>query len=209
MSIPIPSPESRSSRFLPAQAWVGLALALFLCSCLNFHAVEEGKLYRSAQPSAEELDEIIDKYDIQTLLFLRIGGEGREGYDTSSGAAEKAGVDFVWRRMSARRFPSAEELLGLWETFENAEYPMLLHCRGGSDRSGLASAIYFLHEHDDLEAAKEQLAFWPYMHTGLIGTFKLRQVLDMYEPYHGVIPFPRWVRDHYNPPPNPRRRRSR
>ncbi len=184
-----------------------LILATGLCSCLNLHTVEEGKLYRSSQPSEEELDDILADRKIRTLLFLRIGGEGNQGYDTSSSAAEDSDVEFIWRRMSARRYPSAEELLGLWETFENAEYPMLLHCRGGSDRSGLASAIYVLQKHNDLQAAKDQLVFWPYMHTGFIGTFKLRRVLDMYEPYHGVIPFPRWVRDHYNPPPNPRTRR--
>ena len=50
--------------------------ALLLCSCANFHIVEEGKVYRSGQMSAEALRETIEEYGIQTVIRLR-GAHGQ------------------------------------------------------------------------------------------------------------------------------------
>ena len=38
--------------------------------------------------------------------------------------------------------PTREALLELWDTFENGEYPMLVHCKAGADRTGGAVAIW-------------------------------------------------------------------
>ena len=50
-------------------------MSCFYTSCLNFHVVEEGKLYRSAQPSKTELQEIVRKYKIKTVVDLRGYGD--------------------------------------------------------------------------------------------------------------------------------------
>src|SRR5437868_10481343 len=43
--------------------------------------------------------------------------------------------------LSASRMPSASELRRLVEVLDRTEYPILLHCKRGADRTGLTSAI--------------------------------------------------------------------
>ena len=42
-----------------------------------------------------------------------------------------------------QRFPTKAELLKLWEVFETVKYPVLVHCRAGADRAGMASTTPF------------------------------------------------------------------
>ena len=44
-------------------------------------------------------------------------------------------------RAAAQR---ARELLVLLDLFEHCRYPLLIHCKSGSDRTGLASALYLM-----------------------------------------------------------------
>lgn len=173
-----------------------LAAALPLGGCMNFHAVEEGRVYRTMQPDEDQLARWIDRYGLRTVICLR--GEG-EGSRMSQRPAEAADIVFVHVPMSARRLPAPETLLRLWHTFEDAEYPMLLHCRAGADRSGLASALYVLYRTGSLAQARSELQLIPYGHLGAFGTEAMDEVLDRYEPFHGKLAFPDWVRQHYRP----------
>src|SRR5690606_10865114 len=76
---------------------------------------------------------------------------------------------------------------------------MLVHCKAGADRTSLASAIYVLQRTGNLELARGQIALLPYFHVGC-DTWRLGAVLDLYEPFHGEVPFPEWVREHYSYP---------
>lgn len=183
----------------PLQVIATAFLMASLAGCLNFHVVEDGKVYRSAQPSRAQLAGIIEEQGIKTVLFLRKSDPGDLSFEISYQTTIDAGAAFIRYPLSAHRYPSQKQLLDLWKIFATAEYPLLLHCRGGADRAGLASAVYILQAHGDVDAACEQLAFWPYRHTGLLGSFKLGHIFELYRPYAEQISFPRWVRDHYNP----------
>ena len=52
-------------------------------------------------------------------------------------------LDVRYVRLSARRWPSPAEIEKLVSHLESAERPVLIHCQGGTDRSGLAAAIAF------------------------------------------------------------------
>lgn len=54
------------------------------------------------------------------------------------------GVEHFDIGMSARRLPHREDLLKLIEIYETAERPILIHCRGGADRTGEATAMYMI-----------------------------------------------------------------
>lgn len=185
-------------RALPSML-VGL-LALLSASCTNFHVVEEGRVYRSAQPEARQLRSWIWRYDLGTVVRLRGGGPERESYRASRDPALASGADFVHIPLSAIRFPDQESLAALCDVFENGRYPVLFHCMAGADRTGLASAAYMLHRTGELREAREELAFIPYLHTGLFGADKADLVLDMYEPWAGVLTFCEWVRTEYESP---------
>jgi protein tyrosine/serine phosphatase len=179
----------------------GLAVLGSAASCINLHSVEPGRVYRSAQPDGQQLTHWIWRYELETVLRLRGGDADRDDVRETRAATEAAGIDFVQVPMSATRFPDRETLVRLCDVFAHARYPLLLHCRAGADRSGLASAIYVLLRTGDLDRAREQLAL-RYLHTGLMGTAALDHVLDMYEPWDGQLSFPEWVRTVYEPPPD-------
>jgi protein tyrosine/serine phosphatase len=177
----------RPSRLLPP---------LLLClvpACTGFRTVSAG-VYRSGQPTEDQLARTIVSHDLRAVVCLR--GHGDETA-SSARAAQGAGIEFWNVPMSATRPPSPETLLALWRVAAEAPRPLLLHCRAGVDRTGLASAIVVLHDTGDLTAARGQLALVPNGHLGMFGTEAMGEVLDAYEPHASRLPFPDWVRTVY------------
>ena len=192
------------------RARVATWVVLLCAACTNFHAVDD-RMYRSGQPSAEQLREWIDELGIKTVLRLRGGGPGNETYEQSAAPARDAGIAFVHVPISSRSYPSRADLLRLWDVFERAEYPVLVHCYWGADRTGLATGLYVLQRTGDLDLARDQLSFWPYLHTGLKGAWRMDRVFELYAPFATTLSFPTWVRECYVNPeesPEPARRRS-
>ena len=182
---------------------LGLLPTLLLAACTNFHVVEAGRFYRSAQVNRHQLERWIDKYDLKTVVSLRGGSPNNPDLVASRTAAANKGIRFVQHKLRARRYPTKAELLGLWKIFADGDYPMLVHCQSGVDRSGLASGLYLLWRTDDLDQAEEQLDFIPYWHTGWFGSYKLDRVFEMYRPFHGTLSFPEWVEQEYKNPDKP------
>jgi protein tyrosine/serine phosphatase len=118
------------------------AIALLSACHPNFHEVDPGKFYRSAQLSGEELDLAIRTYGIRTVINLRGENPGEKWYDDEVQVTNKDGVKLVSIGMSAKRLPNRKDLIALVEQFETAERPLLVHCQAGADRTGEASAIY-------------------------------------------------------------------
>ncbi|MEM7204720.1 MAG: tyrosine-protein phosphatase [Planctomycetota bacterium] len=177
-----------------------VTLLAFSAGCVNFHAVEPDRVYRVSQPKPEQLDHWIWRHGIKTVLRLRGGEPGLPEFDASYIPTVKAGIDFVQIPMSVQRFPPRETLMQLCEVFRTAEYPILMHCKAGADRTGLASAIYVLHTQGDLTRAREQLSL-RYLHTGIGKAGKLDVVLDLYDPWQDRMTFCEWSREVYEPPP--------
>ncbi len=103
---------------------------------------------------------------------------------------------------SARvRCPCAKELLRLKELFETLEYPVLFHCKSGSDRAGLMSALY-LHAHcgDPIEEAMRQLSL-RYGHIRHADTGVLDHFLECYRADIAKTPmgFFEWAERVYDP----------
>lgn len=119
--------------------WVGL-----LRFGGNFHAVEEGVLYRSAQLSFEQFEHRIRFYGIKTVVNLRGENTDKEWYRAELKAASATMVQHIDFRLSAVHEVSDEKLERLAELLQNAPKPILVHCEAGADRSGLASALFEL-----------------------------------------------------------------
>ena len=173
-----------------------------MAGCVNLHTVEEGRFYRSGQPDEERLKRWVWRYQIETVLRLRNSNYEDEAFQSSFEPTVDAGIDFVAVPISAKRFPEKASLVKLCEVLERARYPMLVHCRAGADRSGLVSAMFVLQETGDLEKAREQLTFVPYLHLGWFGLDKPDLVLAMYEPWHPRMTFCEWARTVYQKPAN-------
>jgi hypothetical protein len=172
----------------------------------NLHTVVEGRVYRCAQPSADTLDQLIVKYQIRTVINLRGTCELVPWYLDECRATHKYNVAQEDINFSAGRFPSVTELRRLLEVLDNTEYPILLHCRRGADRTGMAAMMVLLLKNDGtLAEARRQLG-WRYGHVAVGRTAALNQFADFYVDWlqktgkqHCPGIFRDWALHHYCP----------
>jgi protein tyrosine phosphatase (PTP) superfamily phosphohydrolase (DUF442 family) len=124
--------------FLMTLAGIGYFLFLFVINA-NFREVVPNKVYRSGQPSPNHLRKWVTKYGIKTVINLR--GSSEKEIEQEQLTADELGVKFVSIYLSGKRLATTSELADLIDALENAETPVLLHCRSGIDRSGMAGAL--------------------------------------------------------------------
>lgn len=108
----------------------------------NFHTVAAGQFYRSGQLSARQIEKYHDEYGIRTIINLRGENDGRPWYDAEVRESRELGIDHVDFEMSARHELSKARAEQLLEIFRSAQKPILVHCQGGADRTGLAASLY-------------------------------------------------------------------
>jgi hypothetical protein len=109
---------------------------------------------------------------------------------------------------SAKRFPAPAEMLRFIDVLDHTEYPIVMHCQRGADRTGMASTVVKLLQTDaDLASARRQL--WPrYGHFAVGRTAVLDAFFDYYAGWlaargeaHAPDRFRRWVATDYCPGP--------
>lgn len=138
----------------------------------NRHEIAPG-VWRSNQPSPEQVADLA-AMGIRTILNFR--GRNQWGsYLLEAEACAAHGITLANGRLYSNRAPTREEILAALALMEAAERPMLMHCKSGADRAGLASALYLLaHGHDPAEAAAQ--FSWKHAHfrisrTGILDAF--------------------------------------
>jgi protein tyrosine/serine phosphatase len=125
----------------------------------NFHEVERGELYRSAQMGPKDLGRRIRENGIRTIINLRGAAPGEEWFERETEVAEQAGVKMYNIGFTAERIPTAAELGALLAAFDEAPRPILVHCRAGADRTGEAVAVYlFDQSHGNRKKAEKALS---------------------------------------------------
>lgn len=172
----------------------GLAVGAFFASQVahhNLHIISPGLVYRSAQMNAGALAEVIPEYGIKSILNLRGAGPGKDWYDAETNAARELGVQHFDYALSASRELTDGEMDQILATIRDAPKPILIHCKSGSDRTGLISALYlYSQEGQPAESADRQLTIF-YGHVP-------------YLPWTGTIAmdnsFWRYVSNHVQPP---------
>ena len=65
----------------------------------NFHVLDAGRAYRSAQPTGEPLRAVIDTYGIRTVIDLRGPNPGQGWYDAEAAVCAAKGVKLSDHRM--------------------------------------------------------------------------------------------------------------
>ncbi len=123
----------------------------------NFGVVAEGKIYRCAQLDGESLKEIAEKYKIKTIISLR-GRPPQLERDFAAGHDIQV-FDF---QMSAREAPKDADLERCLAIINDpANQPVLIHCRGGADRTGLMIALQrVLHQGWNLSDAEAEMSYY-------------------------------------------------
>ncbi|MFZ1107896.1 MAG: dual specificity protein phosphatase family protein [Rhodomicrobium sp.] len=137
----------------------------------NFHIVADGKLYRSAQPSSGDLAAYAKTYGLRSVINLRGAHPGEPWYDEEMRASNELGLRHIDLALSARRELTPTQRASLKMAFSEAPAPILVHCKSGADRTGLAAALFLLEiERVSVNAAAAQLSIryghWPYFPSG-------------------------------------------
>ena len=190
----------------------------------NLAIVDAGRVIRSAQPTSQ-LPSWIRDYDLRSILNLRGGSSADWWYDAEVKAAQADAVSFYDFPISATKRPTRRELLVLIDTLRSCPYPLLIHCKSGADRTGLATALYLLIRRGVPPEQAEDTFTLEHGHIPLFGPEHLHEPLHEYAAWltarglaHTPDRFRDWVKNHYRSPrgsedppplqPGPRQRHS-
>jgi protein tyrosine phosphatase (PTP) superfamily phosphohydrolase (DUF442 family) len=172
----------------------------------NYHRIIPDRVYRSAQLSATELEERLSSNGIRTVVNLRGSCDPCPWYLDESRVTSRLNVCQEDICFSAGHLPSVYEVRRLVEVLDRTEYPILLHCRRGADRTGMTAAIVLLSQTAaSLRQARGQLGL-RYGHLALGRPANLDGFLDLYAAWlhnqglaHAPAVFRRWVEEGYCP----------
>jgi protein tyrosine/serine phosphatase len=183
-----------------ALAWADSLLvdhAVFRVAFANFATVIPGRLYRCNHPTPMRIRRMARRLGLTTVVNLR-GATGSGSYHLSRDTALRLGLAYHDLSMESRGAPHKERILRLWEIYRTARGPVLLHCKSGADRAGLAAGLWLLFEGRSAAEASRQLS-WRFGHirharTGILDAFLLRYQRDA----EGRKPFLDWLEQDYD-----------
>jgi protein tyrosine/serine phosphatase len=135
-----------------------VGLYLHVQSNFNLHAVEAGLVYRSGQLSPGRLTSLVRDAGIRSVINLRGEQVGVAWYDQELRITQALGVTLINYPISARSVLSGEQMQKLSALIRDAEKPVLIHCSGGADRTGLACAVYCVDAGQPRNRTREQLS---------------------------------------------------
>lgn len=121
-----------------------LAFAGFEIATGNVREVEPGVFFRSGQLSGAAIEEMIQHRNIMTILNLRGAHPEDRWFAAERSVAEGYGVRYVSIPLSPNVEPSLDEMNRIAVILQKTNGPILVHCNGGANRTGLVSAIYEL-----------------------------------------------------------------
>jgi protein tyrosine phosphatase (PTP) superfamily phosphohydrolase (DUF442 family) len=172
----------------------------------NFHVAVPGRVYRCAQPSASRLEQLVRTHGIRTVVNLRGCCPNMAWYQDECRVTHQLDVAQEDICLSAGRLPSVHEIRRLVQVLDHTEYPILIHCNRGADRTGLAVTAYLLlHTAADLSEARRHLGL-AYGHLSFGKTGQLDRFFDLYAAWlrdqrleHACVHFRRWAEREYCP----------
>ena len=105
----------------------------------NFHFVAPG-IMRASQPPMERFEFLKERYNLKTVLSFRQNNQVNE---QEKQILKAISVDFINIPMNAGERQSIEKIEKCLNIITDpSRQPILIHCHGGKDRTGLISAAY-------------------------------------------------------------------
>ncbi|MDC0880505.1 tyrosine-protein phosphatase [Hellea sp.] len=164
----------------------------------NHHEIGK-KMYRENQPSPKQIKKW-KKLGIKTNINLR--GKSDKGYYLlEKEACDQNSINMIDFHVYSRDVHSIETILNAQKLFSKIEYPAIMHCKSGADRTGFMGVLYkHFYMNEPIEVALSQLSL-KYLHikqgkTGILDFFFLDYLLYSSQ---RKISFLDWVINVYDP----------
>ncbi len=138
-----------------------LALLVWIFLYNNIHTVEKGRAYRSAQLTPGYLNYLIRLKGIKSIINLR-GEQPTDWYASEKQVAQQNHIQYYNIALASYSPASKAQLQQLVQLLSNAPKPVLIHCEGGADRSGLTSAVLLILDDKPYPQAAQQFS-WKYL----------------------------------------------
>ncbi|PZO67402.1 MAG: protein tyrosine phosphatase [Paracoccus denitrificans] len=152
----------------------------------NFHPIVPGEAFRSAQPSEADLALWAKDHGIRSVINLRGPQSGTPWYDAEIAASDALGLAHYDFGMSAGRQLSRSEATRLIALLRDAPKPVLIHCKSGSDRTGLAAALYLAQRGSGERLAEAQISIrYGHFSVPYTAAWPMDQSWEMLEPMLG------------------------
>ncbi|WP_424812097.1 tyrosine-protein phosphatase [Roseococcus sp. YIM B11640] len=124
----------------------------------NWGVVESGRLYRSNHPLPWQLAEAARRHGIRSVINLRGHRETCGSDALGREEAAKLGLVHADQPFESRGAPHKDRLLRLIQLYRSLPEPILIHCKSGADRTGLAAGVWHLIQGRDAATAAAELS---------------------------------------------------
>jgi len=169
--------------------------------------VAGGAVIRSAQLDPERFERLLHERGIQTVISLRTEDDDDLLPNERRDICVRHGIGYTAVRGRSDALPTVGMVTALVRAWNEAPRPILVHCLAGSDRTGLAAAMFELLDGRPMAAALRQLS-WRTLHLCRRSRCPLHGYFELYEKHleekgieHEVGHFREWNLTHYYPPP--------
>lgn len=131
-------------------------------------------VWRSGQPLPYQIRGMA-RDGIRTIINLR-GPRDCGSYRREAEACRRYGITLVDVTTKSRDAPKVSVLHQIKRVLDAADYPILVHCKSGSDRAGLVAALILMTRENVPPAEALKQLHWRYLHfkkspTGLLDRF--------------------------------------
>jgi protein tyrosine phosphatase (PTP) superfamily phosphohydrolase (DUF442 family) len=154
--------------------------ALWRVATHNEATVVPGLLYRSSQLTGPELREEIARHHLRSVINLRGINIGTPWYETELAVCNQLGVRHYDVHLSAVRLPQPTEVAQLLSDYAEAPHPILIHCRSGSDRTGMAASLFLIDQSHVPWREAESALSWRYGHFAVYPYFEMNELVQLY-----------------------------
>ncbi len=186
---------------MQAAPWINSLLidhALLRVSWRNWGVVEAGRLYRSNHPLPWQIERAQRRHGVRSVINLRghraACGSDRLGRD----AAAHLGLVHADQPLESRGAPHRDRLRRLIGLYRELPEPILIHCKSGADRTGLAAGVWRLVQGQSVADARRELS--PrFGHIAASRTGILDAFFDAYAAAElRGAPFEHWLAEEYD-----------
>jgi protein tyrosine phosphatase (PTP) superfamily phosphohydrolase (DUF442 family) len=144
----------------------------------NFHAIIPGQAYRSAQPSPAFLQKVVDDEHIRSIIKFNREVESDWSQEEPT-EAKRLDVELFYIPVGVSELPGRPDMIRIIHAIDAAPRPVLVHCKTGADRTGLAAVLIAMKNGVPFQQARDAELRFRFLHVGHFGD-DVDDILDQY-----------------------------